>query len=296
MTPLVCAILINYNGYSDTRDCIDSLKKCNYPNIKIIIVDNASLHGAVQYDEIITRDCCEIIYLKENIGFAGGNNVGFKCAQKYAPDYYLVLNNDTVVTPGFLQPLINCFEIDSRVGIATGKILYYSDNDILWYGGCYYDKKLGEYKIRGIGEKDSDLYNQKCKVEFATGCLWLISSKVLQQVGKMDEDYFLYYEDADYCERIRNEGYSIYYLPESIIFHKESKSTGKGSDIYQYYNNRNYLMYIKKYRKTRRLYFYIRRVIRMLKGTFRGRIKVQITVKVWRDFLQNKSGKISDPL
>ena len=293
MMPLVCVILVNYNGYSDTRECVESLRRCFYKNIKIIIVDNASLYDLVQYDEIITKDFCEIIYLDNNIGFAGGNNIGFECAKKYNPDYCLLLNNDTIVKPDFLYPLIECAEADNNTGIVTGKILNYYDKNEIWYGGAYYDEKNGEHKIKGIGEKDSARYNQKCKVEFATGCMWFIPYKVINVIGNMSEEYFLYYEDADYCEKIRKNGYTIYYLPESIIYHKESKSTGKGSDLYQYYNNRNYLRFVKNCHKTKRFRLYFQRATRMLKGVLRGNLKVRVCAEVWKDFLLNKSGKSS---
>lgn len=296
MIPLVCVILVNYNGYRDTRECVNSLKKCNYSNIKIIIVDNASAHGAVQYDDIITHDICRIVSLKENVGFAGGNNVGFEYARLYNPNYYLVLNNDTVVTKNFIQPLLKCFDIDTNIGIATGKILSYYEKDTVWYGGSYYDAEFGEHKIRGIGEKDSDLYNRNQQVDFATGCLWLIPHRAFETIGKMSEDYFLYYEDADYCMRVRQSGYCIYYVPESVIFHKESKSTGKGSNLYQYYNNRNYLLYIKKHHQKNRLIFYVKRAIRMTKGVIKGNMKLGIAVRVWKDFFLSRFGQSNIPL
>lgn len=292
MNPLVCIVLVNYNGFEDTRECIESLKKCGYDNLRIIVVDNASEKAPVKYDEVISEDICEIMYLAENKGFAGGNNEGIRCAQKYNPEYYLLLNNDTVVTKGFLTPLIQVFDCYQDVGIVTSKILYWDDKKTIWFGGSYYNRELGEFKIRGIGEPDNAQYDQVEKVEYCTGCLCLLSNKTLEKAGLMSEDYFLYYEDADYCERVKDCGLSIYYQPLSCIYHKESRSTKKGSSVYQYYNNRNYLLFIKRNaHQTAKIRLYFKRLTRMLKETFRGRMKYKMCLYVWHDFLNNKVGK-----
>lgn len=292
--PLICVVLVNYNGIKDTVECVKSLKECSYNNIHIIIVDNASLHGRADFNTVITRDMCEIIFNTENVGFAGANNIGIKRGLEIGADYFLILNNDTVVDKNFLPPLLHAFNRNQDVGIATGKIYYYDEPTYLWFGGSYYNHKLGECKIVGIGEKDSSRYNIEKDIPFATGCLWLVSKNTIETVGYICEDFFLYYEDTDYCERVKAEGYTIRYVPQSVIYHKESRSTVKGSDSYQYYNNRNYLFYMKKCQRINRFYFYIKRAIRMLKGTVRGRMKLTITKKVWRDFIFNNTGKCAD--
>ena len=222
--PLISVILVNYNGYDDTRECVRSLLASDYRNIRICIVDNASSKNIVEYDDVIKEDRCDIVYLKNNIGFAGGNNVGIEYSKKYNPDYYLILNNDTVVKRDFLKPLLRKCIANDKIGIATGKVLYYDEPSILWFGGSYFDSKLCEYRIKGIGCIDNGDYDQETEIYYTTGCFMLIPAAVLNKVGKMSEDYFLYYEDADYCERIKSYGFSIYYLPKSIIYHKESLS------------------------------------------------------------------------
>ena len=290
--PLVSVILVNYNGYEDTKECVISLLTCGYSNLKIIIVDNASNINKAIYDEVIKKPQCEILELEENIGFAGGNNKGIQLAKKYGTDYYLILNNDTIVRPGFLQPLLAIAKNDSQVGIVTGKILYYDDPGILWYGGGCYDDSLGEMKIRGIGEQDSEQYNKRELVPFATGCLWLLPNIVVEDVGYMCEDYFLYYEDADYCARVRKKGYKIVYEPMSVILHKESRTTKKGSDQYQYFVNRNYLFYIKTYITTNRMKFYWKRACMILRSVVRKRMKISVAYKIWKDFLLNNRGNL----
>ncbi|MDD6644494.1 MAG: glycosyltransferase family 2 protein [Oscillospiraceae bacterium] len=292
MEPLVCVILVNYNGVSDTEECVKSLKECNYTNLHIVIVDNGSLTGKVEYNEIITKDKCEIIYSKDNVGFAGANNIGINRALEINADYVLILNNDTVVHKDFLFPLIDACKENPKIGIATGKIYYFDEPEYLWFGGSYYDESLSECKIDGIGKKDSEEYSAEKYIPFATGCLWLIPKNVLSTVGLMSEEYFLYYEDADYCERLKNKGYSIKYIPSSVIYHKESRSTKKGSPLYHYYITRNYLYYIRKYVKGSRKYkMYFNRGLQTLRSVVRKRMKFYVAYRAFLDFMLCHMGK-----
>jgi predicted glycosyltransferase len=293
MESLVSVVLVNYNGMADTEECVKSLIQCDYSNLHIIIVDNDSKTDRAEYNDIINKDVCEIIYMENNIGFAGANNVGIKRAEEIGSEYVLILNNDTIVEKDFLIPLINVCEDDKNIGIVTGKIYYYDERDYLWFGGGYYDNKLCECKIDGIGQKDNLKFSQKKMIPYATACLWLIPMNVLKAVGYMSEDYFLYYEDADYCERVKAKGYKIWYVPESKIYHKESRSTKKGSNSYKYYNIRNYLMFIRKYcnyKNKPRVYF--NKFYVTFKDVIRHRTEYKVWSKAWMDFLTGKKGKM----
>lgn len=285
MKKLVCIIIVNYNGWNDTLECVNSLNNLNYTNYRIIIVDNNSNKKNLE-DELNNLNV-DIIFLDENKGFAGANNVGIEFASKYNPDYYLLLNNDTIVDKDFIEPMIKVFENDNKVGIVTGKIFYYN-SDILWFGGSHFDEKFGEYKISGIGKKDSEIYNEQQQINYATGCLMMISKNLIKEVGLLNEDYFLYYEDADYCIRTIKKGLKIIYEPQSIIYHKESRSTKKGSDSYYYYIIRNYFYYIKKFNN--RIKYKVNKQIILLKDVFRGRIKLMVFLKAYFDFKSNKMG------
>lgn len=291
---LVCVIIVNYNGKKDTEECVKSILDCKYSNVKIIIIDNNSTYNVIEYNEIINKEKCTIIYNKRNLGFAGANNIGIKYAKEhYSPNYYLIINNDTVVSENFLEPLILGFEQNNNIGITTGKIYYYDEPQLLWFGGSYYDKNLCECKIDGIGHIDSELYNIEKNIPFATACLWLVSDKVIEDVGLMDEGYFLYYEDADYCERIKQKGYYIRYIPRSFIYHKESRSTKKGSKLYNYYNTRNYLIFISKYTDLpQKIRVYKNRLIRSCKDVLKRRRELKDEWKAWYDFLFNKIGEL----
>ena len=292
MAKLIYVILVNYNGADDTNECINSLYESGYENLRIVIVDNASTTGRVSYNHTISEEKCTILYQKENIGFAGANNVGIKYAMQYNPRYILILNNDTIVTKGFLQPMVEALERDESIGIVTGKIYYYDDKKTIWFGGSYYDRSLCENKIEGIRKPDEARYNIAKNIPFATGCLWLVPTKVFETVGLMSEDYFLYYEDADYCERVKQSGYRIMYEPDSVIYHKESRSTKRGSDSYHYYNIRNYLIYIKNYcDKKRRYEMYYKKLFYTTKEVIRGRLKCKVYFQAWKDFVFLRNGR-----
>lgn len=292
MKPFVCAILVNYNGKADTEECVKSLLNAGYDNLKIIIVDNASATLPAEYNDVIRKEECEILFMDDNIGFAGANNRGIERAFELNADYVLIINNDTVVTEGFLEPMLDAFEKQENLGMVTGKILYYDEPEILWFGGGYYDEQLFECKIDGIGKEDDECYNCEKEIPYATACLWLIPVNTIKKVGLMSEDYFLYYEDADYCERVKNSGFRIWYAPQAVIYHKESRSTKKGSDSYQYYNNRNYLKFIKTFRtKKEQKIAYVKRFIRMAKNTLRGRMSAKVMLCVISDTIKGNYGK-----
>lgn len=294
MAPHISIILVNYNGFTDTIECIKSIKRSNYDNYSIIVVDNASTTKPDNEQMEFLNNNCDFVSLKENIGFAGGNNVGIKFAEKYNSDYYLLLNNDTIVESNFLIPLIEQCENNPKIGIATGKILYYDQPNLLWFGGSYYDNKLCECRIDGIGKAEKKCHNECKFIPFATGCMFLISAQALKDAGYMAEDYFLYYEDADYCERIKNLNYKIKYIPQSVIYHKESRSTNKGSSLYSYYVLRNYLIFIRKYAKGKsKAGLYLRRFYISLKNVIRKRTKFKTFFYAWKDFVFHKSGKCS---
>ncbi len=286
---MVCIILINYNGKVDTEECVKSIKK-NLADFKIIIVDNNSIMGQVEYNDVIDRKCCEIVYLDENIGFAAGNNIGLQRAKEFNPEYYFILNNDTTIPDDCIEKLIEKSQKESDRYVITTKIVYFDDPGIIWYGGCSYNKRLGEYKSLGLRQNDSEEYNIESEVDYITGCAMFIPAHILDKVGFLSEEYFLYYEDADYCERIKKSNIKMLYYPGVTILHKESRSTKRGSDMYSYYIIRNYLFFIRKYSK-KKIYYLLKKLVLSYKEVFRGRLKFDIWKMAWKDFLNKNIGK-----
>ena len=243
MEPLICIILINYNSYDDTVECVRSLINQEYVNYKVIVVDNYSEdHNKLKSDSFLNKHC-DVILSNSNDGFAAGNNIGIRFAkEKYNPDYYWVLNNDTVVKPDCLKKLVEkSLKSKKKVGLITGRIMHYYDHDKIDYRGGFFDKKTG---MAGYYNVDS-IHGEE--VSFATGCFWLLPRNTINTVGLLSEEYFMYAEDTDYCCRIVQTGYVMLYCDDSIIYHKISASNGVNSPFNQYYMTRNSLYIIQKY-------------------------------------------------
>ena len=245
--PLVSVVMINYNGSSDTIECVNSLSKATYQNLQIIVVDNAStdnslaiLRDQLQYDNLT------IIASKENNGFSAGNNIGIRQAQQFGSDFVLILNNDTIVEPGFIEPLLAGFDNDDAVGCVISKILYESEPEKVWYAGGTYNPWF--CRADHVDFNQSDTKESVLKpVDFASGCCMLLSDEAIEKAGLMDEDYFLYVEDTEYSLRLKKTGFKLMYASDSVIYHKVSASTQAGSDLSQYYTIRNTLYLGKMY-------------------------------------------------
>ncbi|MAX81061.1 MAG: dTDP-Rha--alpha-D-GlcNAc-pyrophosphate polyprenol alpha-3-L-rhamnosyltransferase [Crocinitomicaceae bacterium] len=240
--PLVSIISVNYNSAEVTADMIRSLNQISYPNIEIVIVDNASTHPP---DEL-KQQFPEIIYIKsnENLGFAGGNNLGIASAKG---KYFLLLNNDTEVHPHFLEPLVAFMEKDSSVGCVSSKLIYHHTPGLIQYAGnTGFNVYTGQAFSRGYKETDQGQYDDIIPIKIAHGAAMMFSRKVLDTIGPMADIYFLYYEEVDYCKRILDAGFKMYYVGTSTVYHKESISTGKNSPLKEYYLTRNRLLFIRR--------------------------------------------------
>ncbi|MDS0526653.1 glycosyltransferase family 2 protein [Clostridium sp. SHJSY1] len=289
--PLVYIIIVNYNGYQDTIECVNSLKKITYNNIEIIVVDNASTNNS--YNLLDTElDNCTILKSNSNNGFSAGNNIGIKYALEKKAEYILLLNNDTIVDKNFLNPLIEAMS-DSLVGISAGKIYYYDRKKVIWSAGGYLNRLKALGCHYGMNSPDLQKFNIKREVSFLTGCCQLIRSSIFDEIGLYDEDYFLYLEDADYCLKVLKSGYKMIYEPKSVIYHKVSSSVEEFSEMYLYYFTRNRLMFMNKieYRVGIKFisltYFIFTRLISILKY----RQKSKAILRGIEDYYDNKIGK-----
>ena len=222
----VTIILINYKNYKDTLECLKSLNKVDYQNLSIIVVDNDSKDGSY---EILKKNAdarVEIVESGYNGGFAYGNNFGIKMALENGSDYVLLLNNDTIVDKDFLAPLLQAADNEEKVGIVSSRIMFYPDVDKVWYAGGKVDWRNLRAIHYGLKEKISEEYLKNRDVDFASGCCMLIPKKIFEEVGMLPEEYFMYYEDMDYCIQVADKGFKIKYVPESVIYHCVSSSSG----------------------------------------------------------------------
>lgn len=254
MSPKVSIIILNWNGWKDTIECLESLKNIDYPNYEIIVVDNNSRDdSAKKLKEYINSDGRQIVFItnENNLGFAGGNNVGIKYVlekSKIDNEYILLLNNDTIVDPQFLSYLIKIGESDERIGILGPLIYYYDEPKRIQFGGGKIKKFMTRGVHIGLNEIDqgqfSDIdYNI---VDYYTGCALMIKKEVIDKIGLMPEDYFLYYEDVDWNLKAKKAGYLSVIIPKSKIWHKVSRSAKQDSPSYIYYHSRNGLLLAKR--------------------------------------------------
>lgn len=241
--PLVSIITVNYNQSEVTRDLLISLRKLSYANVEIIVVDNASPDDSPDWLKI---DFPEIILLKnqENMGFAGGNNMGIRAAHGA---FFLFINNDTEVEPGLIEPMVELFQKDNSIGMISPKIRFYHTPDTIQYAGY---TLMSPFTMRqnliGYHEVDRGQYDDEKETFSVHGAAMMVPRRVIEKVGMMAEIFFLYYEEHDWSARIRNAGYKIYYQPRSLVMHKESISTGKESPLKIYYISRNRVVYARR--------------------------------------------------
>jgi len=241
--PLVSIVAVNYDHPEVTCDFIESLQKITYPNFEVIIVDNKSPHDD---PSIIKERYPNVIFYPSHVnwGFAGGNNQGIMRARG---EYVLLLNNDTVVDKGFLEPLVIKMRSDPTIGAVSPKIRFFYDPEIIQYAGFL---PLNKFTVRnaavGYKEKDTGQYDTDRETAYAHGAAMMVPMEVIKKIGLMSYIFFLYYEEADWSFRIKREGYKIWYVHNSIVYHKESISTGKLSALKIYYLNRNRLVFMRR--------------------------------------------------
>lgn len=241
-SPLVSIISVVYNQTRVTIEMLASLRKVTYPNFEIIIVDNNSAEDPRIIEEKFPE--VKLIRSSSNLGFAGGNNLGIAQA---SGEYLLFLNNDTEVEPGFIEPLVHLFQHNKDAGIASPKIIYHGTDNLIQYAGSTgINSWTGRSITIGNQEKDSGQYNTSYPTQLADGAAMMVPMRVIRQVGLMPDLYFLYYEELDWCERIKKTGFTCHYVGHSVIFHKESVSVGKSSVLKTYYMNRNRLLFIRR--------------------------------------------------
>lgn len=285
----VIVILVNYNSIIHTKECIGSILHSDYREVQIVVVDNASYEKYEKMDEF--EDHVVFIRNSENYGFAIANNIGINYALKHGAEFIFLLNNDTILQKNCISELVKECERNGNKGIATGKILYYYNKNIIWYAGGYISKLKGDVSIRGLNEIDKGKYDDKVPCEFASGCCMMIPVSIAQKI-QLSSDYFLYYEDVDFCVKIRDANFNIYYSSDAVLYHKESISTGKKSYIYSYYFTRNRFMFIQNnFSKKERIIPYVVTFLTLFKRCGLGIFFLKPVIEGMVDFCLGKKGK-----
>lgn len=279
---MVYIVVLNWNGWEDTLSCLDSLIELNYTEYKLVVCDNNSPNDSVEriidwyeskknshpyfvdvdYQYLdssnlesfssLVKKGFYLIQTGSNLGFAGGNNVGLRFAlNQNDMSHVWILNNDTVVEPSALSALTNKVSTDNTIGLCGSRMIYFHDRDKLQGIGGQYKPLLATTRHVAEGEAADTVFDERFiekELDYVIGASMLITRACLKDVGLLCEDYFLYFEEFDYCQRLASRGYTFSIATDSWVYHKEGGSTESGrSVVSDFYQVRNRLIITKKY-------------------------------------------------
>jgi len=246
--PLVSVIIVNWNGKHLLNECLVSLRQQVYPNWEVILVDNGSTDGSVEY---VKKDFpwVHVLPLDKNYGFAEGNNRGLKVAKG---DYIFLLNSDATIDPQCVSELIKIIEQDHMIGCCAPLICFQHDKKIVNSAGCVFDN-VGFCWDQSFGKLVESITGKEIReVPMATGCAMLISRRVLEKTYLFDPSFFMYCEDFDFALRVREIGYKVVLVPSSLVYHKFSASQTSQLNLQptlfkKFYGQRNRAKILAKY-------------------------------------------------
>ncbi len=244
----VSIVILNWNQYDFTCECLESLRKLTYPYYDIWIVDNASEDGSA---DRLLRDFPEIRLVRNdrNLGVAGGRNVGVERVLESSPEseYILILDNDTIVEPKLLNELVKAAESDEQIGLVTCKIVYYDNPDVINAAGIHFYPIIFHGRGRGGGKVDNGQWNGLEEVDATSGCVQFVKSSVYREIGLYDTVYSPYGpEDWEFGLRAKKHGYKVFYTPTARVLHKLSAEYKTTSRIV-YSLTKGYVIFIRKY-------------------------------------------------
>ena len=243
--PLVISVILNTNRRDDTLECLDSLQKNSYLNHQVIVLDNHSTDGSVTAIRETYPDV-QIIELEENLGYAGNNNVGIEVAMEQGADWVFVLNEDTILERECLAELIEVGESDPQIGI-LGPLVYHHDEPAVIQSAGGILGKYWESIHLGKNEPDQGQFVEPHIVEWISGCAILVRREAIERAGMLDNDYFIYWEETEWCIRIGRDGWKIIHVPQAKIWHKGVQRNYQPSPSFTYYGTRNHLRTLSKH-------------------------------------------------
>jgi GT2 family glycosyltransferase len=294
----VSIITVNFNQSLVTEELLLSIASTNtYPNIEIIVVDNGSKVNDIP---ALIHKYPDVKFIRSdiNLGFAGGNNIGVKEANG---EYLFFVNNDTEFTPGLVQTLAAVLDDNPNVGMVSPKLMYFDKPDMIQYAGF---TPMNYYTARNhcIGQFETDLgqYNNICgPTGYVHGAAMMVKKEAMDKGGLMAENFFLYYEEMDWCDHIKKAGYQVWVDTRAAIYHKESVSVGKISGLKEYFMNRNRILFIRRNASAMaRFIFYIyfvglvvpRNILMYKKNGHKG-FTTLLLKAIWWNITQNTNSK-----
>jgi GT2 family glycosyltransferase len=242
--PRVAVVVLNWNGRDDTLACLESLRAVDYPNWEVLVVDNGSQDDSV---DAIRKRHPEALLIEagDNLGFAGGNNLGLEAALERGAEFILLLNNDTTVAPDLLGELVRAAHAHPEAAVLSGKIYFLSDPGRIWYAGTRWDVNSAAFEHVGQGAVDDGTAFERVRdTEYACGCAMFLRASTVRAIGPLDERFFLLFEETDWCFRARKAGFRCLFVPSAKVWHRVSASLGgQGVPLYEYFYVRNRLLW-----------------------------------------------------
>lgn len=278
-SPKVSVVILNWNRKDDTVDCLKSLRRISTYgyDLSILVVDNGSTDGSIEEFNKITDPSFKLIKSETNLGFVGGNNLGIKCAMEDGADWILVLNNDTLADKNMIKEMVKFAEGKTNVGIVSPKIYFapgfefhkgiypkFTSGKVIWAAGGKIDWDNVYGTNIGVDDVDRGQYDEVKEIDFASGASMLISRKVIEKIGYFNPKYFMYLEDTEFCQRAKNVGFKIFYLPSAMLWHKVAQSSAIGGTLNDYYITRNRMLFGFKYASFRAKFALVRESIKFL--------------------------------
>lgn len=251
MSSRTSIVILNWNNYQMTSDCVRSLLAMDCDDYQIVIVDNGSTDGSPQR---LAFEFQRITVLPQscNLGYAAGCNVGIRHALSLGAEYILLLNNDTYVAPDFIRQMTACMERSKGIAAVCPKIYFAEPPDLLWYAGADFSVWTGTPRHRGWKKPDLGQFDCKQEITLATGCAMLVRCEAVRETGLLDEQFWAYAEDLDWSVRFQKRGYHLAFAPEAHLWHYDGATAvvqmGSGSQaIRQFFSTRNLVFVARKH-------------------------------------------------
>lgn len=272
----IAVVIVSYNVKKDLLACLSGLEKLSPGEyqLKVFVVDNNSSDGSVQAAK---SKNVVLLESKINLGFAGGNNLGIKRALTWGANFILVLNPDTLVDKNLIREFLKRMEVNQEVGIIGPKIYFASGYEfhkdhykqkeqgrVIWWAGGKVDWGNVLTKHVGVDEVDRNQYDIAGETETVSGTAMFIRREIFEKIGFFDEKYFLYFEESDFCRRVKKTNFKLWYEPKAIIWHKNAQSSGVGSALQDYYITRNRLLFGFKYAPLRSKFNLLEEAVKLL--------------------------------
>jgi hypothetical protein len=245
MQPLVVTVILNTNRCRDTLEALASLSQNDYANQQVIVLDNASTDGSAQV-VCAQFPAVEVIELKHNLGYAGNNNVGIQAAFEGGADWILVLNEDTVLAKDCLSQLVAVGESDPHTGIVGPMVYHHNEPQVIQSAGGKIGRNWQAWHL-GQNEPDQGQYSTPHEVDWVSGCAIMLRRAVIDQVGALDERFFYYFEETEWCLRARKAGWRVMHVPGAKIWHKGVQRNYQPGPNVTYYSTRNRFLMLSKH-------------------------------------------------